>query len=132
MTGFRLAVCAEMVFLDLPFAERVTRIAELGFEVEMWSWADKDIDALIRAGVTVSSMTGYLTGTLTDPAGADELLRTAEQSLRIAERLDCPRGCDSSCPHCVLDFDQRFEAGVLAASNRRSTSDTSRDRPFGR
>jgi hydroxypyruvate isomerase len=91
MTGFRLAVCAEMVFLDLPFAERVARIAELGFEAEMWNWADKDIDALIRTGATVSSMTGYLTGTLADPAGAAELLRTAEQSLQIAERLDCPR-----------------------------------------
>ena len=30
-----------------------------------------------------------------------------------ARRLDCPKGCDSSCPHCVLDFDQRFEGGVL-------------------
>ncbi|GLZ01240.1 TIM barrel protein [Actinoplanes sp. NBRC 103695] len=91
MTGFRLAVCAEMMFLDLPFPERVARIAELGFEAEMWNWADKDIDALVKTGATVSSMTGYLTGTLADPAGADELLRTAQQSLQIAERLDCPR-----------------------------------------
>lgn len=30
-----------------------------------------------------------------------------------AERLHCPKDCDSSCPQCVLDFDQRFEAGVL-------------------
>lgn len=30
-----------------------------------------------------------------------------------ARRLDCPKGCDSSCPQCVLDFDQRFEAGLL-------------------
>lgn len=30
-----------------------------------------------------------------------------------ARRLDCPKRCDSSCPHCVLDFDQRFEAGML-------------------
>jgi len=37
----RLAVCAEMVFLDLPFEERVRRIADLGFEVEMWGWPAK-------------------------------------------------------------------------------------------
>ncbi|MEV4347885.1 TIM barrel protein [Actinoplanes sp. NPDC049596] len=91
MTGFRLAVCAEMVFLDLPFSERVARIAELGFEAEMWSWAGKDLDALARTGATVSSMTGYLTGTLADPDGAEELLRTARLSLEVAERLDCPR-----------------------------------------
>jgi hydroxypyruvate isomerase len=30
---FSLAVCAEMVFLDLPFEERVRRIAESGFQV---------------------------------------------------------------------------------------------------
>ena len=91
MSGYRLAVCAEMVFLDLPFPDRVRRIADLGFEVEMWNWATKDVDALAGTGATFSSMTGYLTGTLTDPAGADELLRTARLSLEVAERLDCPR-----------------------------------------
>ena len=91
MSGYRLAVCAEMVFLDLPFPERVRRIADLGFEVEMWNWAGKDIDALAGTGATFSSMTGYLRGTLADPAGADELLRTAQLSLQVAERLDCPR-----------------------------------------
>ncbi|MEU8608517.1 TIM barrel protein [Actinoplanes sp. NPDC048791] len=91
MSGYRLAVCAEMVFLDLPFADRVRRIAERGFEVEMWNWAGKDLDALAATGATISSMTGYLRGTLADPAGADELLATARLSLEVAERLGCPR-----------------------------------------
>ena len=38
-----------------------------------------------------SSMTGYVTGTLADAEGADELLRTAEQSIPVAKRLNCPR-----------------------------------------
>jgi hydroxypyruvate isomerase len=80
-----------MVFLDLPFDERVRRIADLGFEVEIWDWTQKDIDVLAKTGATISSMTGYVRGTLADPDGADELLRTAEQSLRVAEQLDCPR-----------------------------------------
>jgi hydroxypyruvate isomerase len=71
--------------------ERVRRIAERGFEVEMWNWAGKDIDTLAKTGATFSSMTGYLSGTLADPAGAEELLRTAQLSLEVAERLDCPR-----------------------------------------
>lgn len=91
MSGYRLAVCAEMVYLDLPFAERVRRIAALGFEVEMWAWAGKDIEELARTGATFSSLTGYLGGTLADPAGAEELLRTARLSLEVADRLDCPR-----------------------------------------
>ena len=37
-------------------------------------------------------MTGYVSGTLADPEGADELLRTAEQSLRVAERARTARG----------------------------------------
>jgi hydroxypyruvate isomerase len=91
VTGYRLAVSAEMVFLDLPFPDRVRRIADLGFEIEIWNWATKDIDALVKTGATISSMTGYLSGTLADTGGAEELLRTARLSLEIAERLDCPR-----------------------------------------
>lgn len=29
------------------------------------------------------------------------------------KRLECPANCDSACPHCVLDFDQRFAADSL-------------------
>jgi hydroxypyruvate isomerase len=89
--SYRLAVCAEMVFLDLPFEERVRRITDLGFEVEIWDWTTKDIDALTKTGATFSSMTGYIGGTLADPDGATELLRTAELSLETAARLACPR-----------------------------------------
>ena len=88
---FDLAVCAEMVFLDLPLVERVRRIADLGFQVEIWDWTTKDVDALAATGATFSSMTGYVAGTLADPEGAEELLASAERSLAVAERLDCPR-----------------------------------------
>jgi hydroxypyruvate isomerase len=36
-------------------------------------------------------MTGYVTGNLTDPDGADQLLRTAEQSVPVAAKLGIPR-----------------------------------------
>src|SRR5437764_9298432 len=86
-----LAVCAEMVFQDLPVPERIRRVRDLGFEVEIWDWSRHDLDALERTGVAVSSMTGYLRGTLTDADGAAELLRTAEESLKVAARLGCRR-----------------------------------------
>jgi hydroxypyruvate isomerase len=91
VSAYRLAASAEMLFLDLPFEERVRRISALGFEVEIWNWTTKDADALVATGATFSSMTGYVTGTLADPDGAQELLRTAEESLKVAEQLDCPR-----------------------------------------
>jgi hydroxypyruvate isomerase len=80
-----------MLFLDLPFGDRVRRIADLGLEVEIWDRTTKDVDALAATGASFSSLTGYVTGTLADPDGAEQLLRTAGQSLAVAERLDCPR-----------------------------------------
>ena len=32
---------------------------------------------------------------------------------KVRDRLICPAECDSACPHCVLDFDQRFDAENL-------------------
>ncbi len=55
-----------MVFTDLPIGDRVRRIDELGFAVEIWSWHDKDLAALAATGARFSSMTGYLLGDLID------------------------------------------------------------------
>ncbi|HVU33699.1 MAG TPA: TIM barrel protein [Opitutaceae bacterium] len=84
---FTLSVCAEMVFRSKPFLERVKRISELGFHVEIWDWTKHDLAGLAATGATFASMTGYVTGTLADEAGANELLRTAELSVRAATQL---------------------------------------------
>ncbi|MGW3106865.1 TIM barrel protein [Streptomyces sp. NPDC001100] len=88
---YTLAVCAEMVFRDLPIHERARRIHEAGFQVEIWDWTRHDLDALTRTPAEFSSMTGYIRGSLTDEAGAAELLRTAEESVKAADQLGCPR-----------------------------------------
>jgi hydroxypyruvate isomerase len=90
---FDLAACAEMIFLDLPFAERVRRIDELGFLVEIWNWPEKDIAALKATGARFSSMSGYVTGRLADNEGAEELLRTATETIEVAHELGVPRLC---------------------------------------
>ncbi|ACO79306.1 Xylose isomerase-like TIM barrel protein, probably inolved in myo-inositol catabolism [Azotobacter vinelandii CA] len=89
-TPFKLAISAEMVFLDLPFVERVERIRELGFSVEIWDWTQKDISALVATGADFTSMTGYISGNLTEPDGIGALLDSARESIAIAERLNCP------------------------------------------
>lgn len=91
MSQFTLAVSAETVYLDLPITERLSRIAARGFEAEIWDWTTKDLAELRATGAVIGSMTGYIRGSLTDPDGSAELLRTAEQSVRAAEKLDCPR-----------------------------------------
>jgi hydroxypyruvate isomerase len=90
MDPFTLAVSAEMVYTEMPFVERVRRIHEQGFAVEIWDWTVKDIDALAATGATFTSMTGYIRGNLTDPAQADELVRTAAESIPVAKRLGSP------------------------------------------
>ena len=88
---FELAVCAEMVFTDLDIVKRARRISELGFAVEIWSFSDKDLDALAATGARFSSMTGYLHGDLYDPDGAREVVRTAQQAVKAAAVLGVPR-----------------------------------------
>lgn len=89
--SFDLAVCSEMVFTELDIVERAKRIDDLGFQVEIWSFHDKDLDALAATGATFSSMTGYLHGDLYDPEGAQEVVRTAQQAIKAAAVLGVPR-----------------------------------------
>ncbi|PVE98650.1 TIM barrel protein [Microbacterium sp. TPD7012] len=80
-----------MLFTELPFVDRVRRLHDLDFEVEIWDWSTKDLPALAATGAVFSSMTGYLRGDLTTEDGIAELLSTAEESLRRADVIDSPR-----------------------------------------
>jgi hydroxypyruvate isomerase len=88
--GFVLAACAEMLYRDLPFVERVRTIHERGFAVEIWDWTTKDLPALAATGATFTSMTGYVGGSLTDPDGADALLASAARSVVASRTLGTP------------------------------------------
>lgn len=88
---FALAVCAEMLWQDKPFDWRLKMLTELGYQVGIWNWKNHDLAMLENSGAVFSSMTGYLTGRLADDEGADELLRTAEQSIAVGKRLNVAR-----------------------------------------
>lgn len=89
-TPFKLAISAEMVFLHLPFTERVNRIHAMGFSAEIWDWTQKDIAGLVATGADFTSMTGYTCGNLTDPEDSQRLLDSAKESLAVAAQLNCP------------------------------------------
>lgn len=91
MTSYRLAASAEMLFLELPFAERVRRLAARDFEVEIWNWATKDLNELAATGARFGSMTGYLEGDLLEDDGIARLLETAVESIEASRIIDCPR-----------------------------------------
>src|ERR1700754_3877340 len=80
-----------MGFTDLQIIDRIRLIDGMGFAVEIWSWHDKDLQGLADTGARFSSMTGYLHGDLIDPATANEVVRTAELSIKAAETLGVPR-----------------------------------------
>lgn len=87
---FTLAISSEMVFLDRPHIDRVKKIHELGYAVEIWDWTQKDIAALAATGAHFTSMTGYVTGRLGDAEGAADLLKTAKESIPAALALGKP------------------------------------------
>ena len=89
MTSYRLAASAEMLFLDLPFVERVKRIHERGFAVEIWGWLTKDLTALAKTGADFNSMTGYIEGDLIEADGIANLLATAEKSIEASNVINC-------------------------------------------
>ena len=84
--SFTLAVCSEMVYQDLPLIERIEKIHARGLAAEIWDWSNKDLPAIAATGVRITSMTGYLRGTLHTSAGSAELLATMEESI-VASRL---------------------------------------------
>ena len=88
---FPIAVTTEMFWLDMPYLERVRRIADLGFQVEMWDWTTKDLPAVAALGATWSTMTGYVHGDLYDADGGKVMLETARQAVEASKVINCPR-----------------------------------------
>ena len=91
--SFQLAACAEMLWPDRPIEWRCTRLAEMGFQVGLWNWTAHDVAKLERSGATFTIMNGFLRGRLADDEGADELLKTARETIAVAKRLNVARLC---------------------------------------
>ncbi|MFT0847599.1 TIM barrel protein [Actinomycetaceae bacterium L2_0104] len=88
---FRLAACSEMIFQGIPFMDRLEKIAGRGLEVEMWDWTTKDLEAIASTGIPISSMTGYISGNLTDGGEIESFLESAKRSVEAANVVGCKR-----------------------------------------
>jgi len=87
-----LSVCADTVFVELPFLDRVRAIHDAGFAVEFWQWLDKPIDAMAALqGVRWTSFVGWVGGSALHPDGVGHFLDGVRRSLEVANRLGCPR-----------------------------------------
>lgn len=88
---FQLAACAEMLWRDRPIEWRAARLTEMGFGVGLWNWPDHDLDKLEAVGANYTIMNGYLEGRLSDPEGAEMLLRSARETAAVGKRLSVDR-----------------------------------------
>src|SRR5262245_43540383 len=87
---FRLAVCAETFFCELPPLERMRRISATGFLVDFWRWWDLDIEAIAAdPQIRIGGFTGYLTGSLVHPDGLKTFLAGVRKTIPVAEKLSC-------------------------------------------
>ncbi|NVO25728.1 TIM barrel protein [Donghicola mangrovi] len=89
--SFQLAACAEMLWQHKPIAWRASRLKEMGFGVGLWNWPEWDLEALEKTGASFTIMNGYLQGRLIDPEGADALLASARQTIKVGKRLGVAR-----------------------------------------
>lgn len=76
--------------------------AELGCEVK---------EAQPEPGLTCQSILIYDKFAAGYSSSAEQVME--EIFVRARAQLKCSANCDSACPHCVLDFDQRFAADFL-------------------
>jgi hydroxypyruvate isomerase len=99
----RPSICLELIYEDLPFLDRVDRVAAYGFDtVEFWTWSDKDLEAVETRvdehDLSVAAMVAHrenarpeeLTRALTDPTQREAVTADIEASIERAVRLGCP------------------------------------------
>ena len=95
---FNLSVMLWTVYKDLPFEQRLEKVAEVGYQAvelvkEFENWTDADFrraNSKKRSlGITFDATAGVWTGTA-DPAARDKFVADLKNFLPIAEKLECP------------------------------------------
>jgi hydroxypyruvate isomerase len=97
-TPFPLSVMLWTVFNDLPFEQRLAKVAEAGYKNvqlvgEYGKWADAEFEAANAArkklGIRFDATAGMRHG-VGDPASRDAFLADLEQALAPMKTLECP------------------------------------------
>ncbi len=91
----KLSACIELIFRELPPAERVDRVAELGLDgFEFWRVKGKDLKALKavqdEVGIACASLLGTGEAALVNSAKRSDALGDLEKNINVAVELSCP------------------------------------------
>ncbi len=85
---FQISVCADTIFLDLPFEERVKKIADADFLVEFWGWKGRNLEFLSSdPSVEVAGFTGTQSGSCVHPDGVNDYVMGITESTKVAKKL---------------------------------------------
>ena len=110
----KVSICAEMLYPDLPFTEKVDKLNRQGFSTfEFWAWKDKDIDALesrVEQGMRVATFSGQRRGSLVEPQDHPAYIEEVKESIEVARRL--------GCSHLMVLSDQLSEDGSVTTRYR--------------
>jgi len=96
--SFQLSVMLWTVFRELPFEQRLEKVAEAGYRSvelvgEFEHWSDDDFRRFLRKkhflGMTFDATSGIRAG-VADPAGPQALLAELESFFPVVEKLECP------------------------------------------
>jgi hydroxypyruvate isomerase len=95
---FRLSVMLWTVFRDLPFEQRLEKVAEAGYRNvelvgEYQKWTDADFERAIakrkELGISFDCTAGLKHG-LCNPADRDALLAEVRATIPVMQRINCP------------------------------------------
>jgi hydroxypyruvate isomerase len=96
--SFRFSVMLWTIYRDLPFEQRIEKVAEAGYHAvelvdEYKNWSPEDFrraSAKLRAlGIVVDAMAGVWTG-IANPQAQEKFLADLTNFVPIAEQLECP------------------------------------------
>lgn len=90
----KLSACVEMIFRELPFAERLEKVAAAGLPAfEFWGTAGKDFDAIAKKqrelGLACATFVGSGGVPLVAAERRADFLGELAKAIEVAKKLDC-------------------------------------------
>lgn len=85
---YELSICADTVFLELPFEERVKKITDAGFRVEFAGWKGRNMNIFHDyQGVRPGSMVATGAGSILHPEDVGALVDSVAESVETAKYI---------------------------------------------
>ena len=100
-TWLTYAVNVEMTWSNLPFLDRLRKVAEAKFShYEFWPWRGKDVDAILKLNQELGLRPVQFTASpkrfdqgITDPRRKDEFVEDVKAAVAVAKRLNVKKLC---------------------------------------